>query len=376
MRICYLANTAIPSTNASAIQIVKMCETLAKLKQKVLLITTNVNDKDIFDFYGVKNKFNFKRISKFTKFPLGINYYFFSILSIIESLSFKPNIFITRNFFTCFLLIILKKKVILELHHGIENESRVVKFLVNNLNFLNSKYLIFLIAISEGAKLEYINKHNVKKEKIIVLPSGSSINERYEAPSLKKKYNIGYFGSLYESRGFNLIVNLAKVDNNNLYFIYGNTKNLDKLISKKKIKNLSINNFVPYKNIPKILKKIDIFLMPYVSAITVAGDVGDVTKFTSPLKLFDYLSVGRPIICSEIKILKEILKKNSNAIFIKNYTNIFSWKNEIQKILKNKEKIIIISKNNYKLGKKFNHEKRASLILEEIKKKINKNKNL
>ena len=29
--------------------------------------------------------------------------------------------------------------------------------------------------------------------------------------------------------------------------------------------------------------------MPYVSSITVAGNIGDITKFTSPLKLFDYL---------------------------------------------------------------------------------------
>ena len=34
MRICYLANTAIPSTNASAIQIVKMCEAFSKKKKR------------------------------------------------------------------------------------------------------------------------------------------------------------------------------------------------------------------------------------------------------------------------------------------------------------------------------------------------------
>ena len=37
MRICYLANTAIPSTNASAIQIVKMCETFQNIKTMCFL---------------------------------------------------------------------------------------------------------------------------------------------------------------------------------------------------------------------------------------------------------------------------------------------------------------------------------------------------
>ena len=49
MKICYLANTAIPSTNASAIQIVKTCESFSKLKHKVLLIT-KVFRKKIFFF--------------------------------------------------------------------------------------------------------------------------------------------------------------------------------------------------------------------------------------------------------------------------------------------------------------------------------------
>ena len=66
-------------------------------------------------------------------------------------------------------------------------------------------------------------------------------------------------------------------------------------------------------------------MLPYVSAITVAGDVGDITKYTSPLKLFDYLSAGKIIICSDYKVLKEVINKN-NAIFVKNFKNINSTK--------------------------------------------------
>ena len=110
MKICYLANTAIPSTNASAIQIVKMCEAFSKLNNRVTLITTNSSSGNIFNFYNIKSKFKFKKIKNFKKFPLGIKFYLFSIFSILESIKFKPDIYITRNFFTCFLLILFKKK--------------------------------------------------------------------------------------------------------------------------------------------------------------------------------------------------------------------------------------------------------------------------
>jgi glycosyltransferase involved in cell wall biosynthesis len=368
MKICYLANTGIPSKNASAIQIVKMCEAFSKLKNQVTLITTNASSGNIFNFYDIKTKFKFKKIKKFKKFPLGIKFYLFSFFSIIESLKFKPDIYITRNFFTCFLLILFKKKTILELHHGLESESRIVRLIVNNFDFLNSKYLVKLIAITNYVKNHYISKYSIKSSKIIILPSGSSIKESYKYKINKKKINIGYFGSLYKSRGLDLIIRLASIDPRNNYYVYGSIKQAKLSIFKKnEKKNLYLNDYVPYKKISKILKDMDLLLMPYTSSITVAGDVGDITKFTSPLKLFDYLSVGRPIICSNFNVLKEIITENKNAIFVKNYQNAFAWKKEINKLINKPEKMKIISKNNYKLSKKYSHSTRALKILDIIK---------
>ncbi len=367
MKICYLANTAIPSTNASSIQIVKMCEAFAELKNDVTLITTNASAGNIFNFYKIKTKFKFKKMKYFKKFPLGIKFYLFSILSVIESIKFKPNIYITRNFFTCFLLILFKKKTILELHHGLNNESRIVRFIVKNFDFLNSKYLVKLIAITNYAKIDYTSKYSIKSSKIIVIPSGSSIKENFKYKINKKKLNIGYFGSLYKSRGLDLIIKLALIDPKNNYYIYGNKKQVKLSVSKKIEKNLYLNDYVPYKKISKILLNMDLLLMPYTSSITVAGDVGDITKYTSPLKLFDYLSAGRPIMCSNFEVLREVITDNKNAIFVENYQNAFAWKKEITKLINKPEKMKIISKNNYKLSKKYSHSVRALKILNTVK---------
>ena len=54
MKICYLSNSAIPSTVASSIQIVKMCEAFSELKNNVFCLASHgwneVSDIDIFDF--------------------------------------------------------------------------------------------------------------------------------------------------------------------------------------------------------------------------------------------------------------------------------------------------------------------------------------
>ncbi len=364
MRICYLSNSAIPSSNASSIQIIKMCEALAGLKNEVLLITTNVkiNNHDIFSFYKVKNKFKIIKLKHFKKFPLGINYYLFSILSIINSFNFKPEVYITRNFFSCFLLVLLRKKVLIELHHDISMESRIVKFLIKYINFLNSKYIKKAIAITEGVKNEYVKKKFIKSNKIIVLPSGSSLQEKKNLQVKKNFLKIGYFGSLYKSRGLELIKKLAKIDFRNQYFLYGNLNDLKYKKYKLHIKNLHFCNYVPYKDISKKMFEMDVLILPYVSSITVAGDVGDITKFTSPLKLFDYLTAGKTILCSDFSVLKEVVT-SKNVVFIKNYKNPYSWKMELSKIVNQHDKRIIVSLNNQRLSKNYTLRERAKKIL-------------
>ncbi len=367
MKICYLTNSAIPSTAASSIQIVKMCEAFSQLSNEVILITTNVSNKEnIFDHYNVKFKFIFKKIKRFKRFPLGLKYYLFSIFSILESFKYKPDIYITRNFFTCFLLVILKKKIIMELHHDLKIESRVVNFLAKKLKFLNSKHIQKIIAITQGVKKEYVDKKIISKTKIVVLPSGSSIKKKFDFSYKKNFFNIGYFGSLYKSRGLDIIYKLARIDTRNQYHLYGDLNKVREFKFKKSLKNMHIHNYVPYKDVPKNLSKMDILLMPYTSSVTVAGDVGDITKFTSPLKLFDYLSAGKIIMCSKLDILKEIIQDKQNAIFIKNFRNIFSWKKEIDKLSNQPQKRYIMSKNNHNLSKKYSLKERAKKIIEII----------
>ncbi len=368
MKICYLANSAIPSSNASSIQIVKMCEGFSKLNHKVLLITTNVSDKKVFDFYNVKSKFQIRKLKKFKTFPLGFDYYLFSIKSIIESFKFKPDIYITRNFFSSFLLTILRKKNILELHHGIEIESRIVQFILKNSNFLNFKHVVKLVAITTNVKNYYKKLFNIKEKKIIVSPSGTSINKISFNKSSKnnKRLNIGYFGSLYKSRGVDIILRLSKIDKENNYFIFGNLKQYKNIMIKNYNRNLFLKDYLPYKAIPENISKMDILLMPYQEKIAAAGDVGNIIDFTSPLKMFDYMACGKIIISSNVKVLREVLKEKKNAIFVRNFNNVFSWKSEIDKMKFLNTKRSIISQNNLKLSKNYKIGKRAKIFLENL----------
>ena len=61
------------------------------------------------------------------------------------------------------------------------------------------------------------------------------------------------------------------------------------------------------------------------------------------------------------------IQEKKNAIFIKNFTNVYSWKNEIEKLRNQPSKQLIISRNNFKLSKEYSLINRAKKILNEIK---------
>ena len=51
----------------------------------------------------------------------------------------------------------------------------------------------------------------------------SSLKPRFKASGRVKKLNIGYFGSLFKSRGINLIIKLSNLDKQSVH-IYGAQK--------------------------------------------------------------------------------------------------------------------------------------------------------
>ena len=52
----------------------------------------------------------------------------------------------------------------MELHHDLKTESRIVRFLVSKLKFLNSSYIKKIVAITNGVKKEYLKKNLVKEK--------------------------------------------------------------------------------------------------------------------------------------------------------------------------------------------------------------------
>ena len=92
------------------------------------------------------------------------------------------------------------------------------------------------------------------------------------------------------------------------------------------------------------------------------GSVGNIAKYTSPLKLFDYLSAGKLIIVSDLKVFREIIEHNKHCIVIS--LNHTKWINVLKNIKNNLKKFNILKKNAFVLSKKYTYKNRARQLLD------------
>ena len=366
MNINYIAMSDIPSKNANSLQIVQMCNAMSLLGHKVNLIIPNLkkSNKSIRQFYGIKSKFRVFEVGSEKKEILKIENLIFPLRLIFKNFLIKKDLIITRNLVVSFFLILLRVNHILELHDDISSSGKILERLFKNLNLLNSNSIKKIVFITSSLKRFISKKYKYNKKNFKILPDATDIINNKIVKIKNNRLKIGYFGSIYKSRGIELISKIASRDKKNDYFIYGgNYSEFIKVNFKYKKNNLFFHPSIPYKQVKEKMKKMDILLMPYTNKITTTGNIGNIINFTSPMKMFDYLGSAKIILSAEIPVLKEILKNNYNSILIKNYTNVKAWINEIDKIKFNQNKFLIIRKNALKTALDNTWIKRAEKFL-------------
>jgi glycosyltransferase involved in cell wall biosynthesis len=125
-----------------------------------------------------------------------------------------------------------------------------------------------------------------------------------------ERFTVGYSGHYYEGRGVHLILDLAaRLPETNFLLMGGEPGEADRmieLVGKRKLNNLIITGFIPNAELPRYQAACDILLMPYQQKVA-ASSGGDIARYLSPMKLFEYMACGRAILSSDLPVLREIL---------------------------------------------------------------------
>jgi glycosyltransferase involved in cell wall biosynthesis len=117
----------------------------------------------------------------------------------------------------------------------------------------------------------------------------------------KREHLVVYSGALHEFKGVNLLIDVAKELPEIQFALAGGNedqvKKYQKLAQEKQVENIAFLGHLTQDKLASLLQAADILAHPHLS--------GEAATFTSPLKLFDYMASGTPIVSSKIPPLKE-----------------------------------------------------------------------
>ena len=345
MNILYISQSIIPSKSANSVHVMKICSAFAKLKNKVDLFAQYSkglddleNIKEVHKFYSVDKNFKILKIKNIKNRLLNeINTIFFIFYCIFKK---KYELIFSRSVQISWFLSLIGFKTILEIHSPPSKKTKFFfKYLLKNNNI---NHLITINnALLKHIKENYQIHQNLK---IYAIPDASdSFNKKkliFDDFRIKKN-SIGYLGHLYEGRGINLIFKLAKhFPSNNFYIVGGTSLHLNFWKNKTKLNNIFFLGFQNQNNCNYLRNKFDYLIAPYENKVFVhgsptkknkLGSTLETSQWMSPLKIFEYMSVKKPIISSNLSSIREILTHNQNAILC-NPNKLSEWISAIKKL--------------------------------------------
>ncbi|HLO51742.1 MAG TPA: glycosyltransferase family 4 protein [Kamptonema sp.] len=172
------------------------------------------------------------------------------------------------------------------------------------------------------------------------------------------QYLVVYAGGLYPFKGVDMLLDVAKELPQIQFAIAGGNESqitaYKQLAKEKQVNNITFLGYLPQNQLASLLQAADILAHPH--SLTAAA------TFTSPLKFFDYMASGTPIVATEIPSLTEFQSANIIATWCKpdnpaqlaqsiqktleayprriegyaetiDFVRQFSWENRITKIL-------------------------------------------
>lgn len=144
-----------------------------------------------------------------------------------------------------------------------------------------------------------------------------------------KSLHLGYIGSLYQGRGFEIIVGIAKRMPERYFHVVGNLTTLDGPQDPLP-KNIYLYDEVTPHQAELMTRLFDVLLMPYQQEVKIRNGM-DTSRWMSPLKMFEYLLSGRPVISSDLPALREILRHRENCLLVP-ARDVEAWVEAIEKL--------------------------------------------
>ncbi len=325
-RLYLIFHGRFPSEKAAALFAAKSAEAFAEQGIAVTLLAPRRLGRarqSVFDFYGLKNNFRVVflptidvfKIPGLRQLAFHLSFISFSIFLFFYLLfsAKKSDIIYSNEALPLLLAGLAFPKTVYEIHD----------FPKNNFYYRTVFRRVKAFVATNRWKKEKIQQiFHVATEKIIAEPNAVSLDDFSASPSrVEARAKLGlssdaklisYVGALRTmgmEKGIEILLKAVKsVISCKLLVVGGSPEDVEfykKVASEHGITDRVIfTGFVPHKIVPLYLSASDILIAPFPK--------NDHYEFyMSPLKIFEYMASGRPIVASDLESIREILPENS-----------------------------------------------------------------
>lgn len=374
MKILYISKSIIPSRTANSIHVMKMCQAFAENGNEVVLLAPNLKDKyepgvnDIYQYYGVKKNFEIKKLWHPDIIGGAIIYTLFIFFYLLFSKNF--NLVYGRFLHGCYVATFLKNRVIFESHESIFDMNKLRYFVFKKL--VKGKSFEKLIVISKALKNIYLKKDFLRNIKIQVAHDGADkvddLQDKVKLFGNEENLKVGYVGHLYRGKGMEIINSIADKFNDDIDFhiIGGTESDINTWKQKIRHKNVFFYGHISHKTVSNYINALDLCLLPNQKIVRPHGGKNNnvnISAYTSPLKLFEYMSHNKPIIASDFPVIREVLNEK-NSILV-DCDDIDGWVSSINKLKDINERQAIASQS-LKDFSNFSWKNRASHVIKKL----------
>lgn len=349
MKLLYLTDSKVPSQRASSIHVDQLMNAFTGLMEDVVLLSQKGDE----DYEG---DFNAIRVS-IPNLKGGLIWLMWTFKKQIKRIN--PDFIYSR-----FLLMpLINKRIpyVLEVHDDAWNKGFLFRKAFQRA--IGAKNCKGIVTITRAIKVDLKKAYpDLKKAVMVIEDAALPAHPEYEAHyDDKKTLTLGYVGSLHRGKGMEIIIPLAeKMPDCHFKIIGGTKEQIETHQAAVKGENVEFCGFVDHKEVWKHMIEVDICLLPNSPKVQ-TGKKSDIGRYTSPLKMFEYMAYAKPVIASDLEVLREVL--DEEIAVLASHDQIQEWIDSVG-FLKDAEIRKRIGENSLKRFKdNFTWKRRAERIL-------------
>lgn len=326
MKILFLDPLKLNNKDGCDIHRIELIKNFSNLQNDVYVLVKN-RSKNFQDFSGRSN-INFIQVSP--KKAMKLFSYTWSLISVSKKV--KLDVLYTRNTIYLIFGIIFKKIsksiIIFEKNGIMRDELQLVSNKINPFRYLESIELFFLryaeiVIVVTPLLKEYLVENGVDKKKIYLIENGANTDlfRPIEKETARKQLDLDnksnyvcFVGNLAPWQGLEYLIKAVPkvIENVQVNFLIVGEgvmrEKLERMVNELDMKdNITFTGLVHYDSVPLYMNASDVCVAPFIKERN--EKIG-----LSPLKIYEYMACGKPVISSRIPNLEFIEEQNAGFL--------------------------------------------------------------